>query len=53
MEGMTRRAPILDINEDSLVVKKPKTSAAGGLHIVTAPRVSTVRKRPSSSQLVT
>jgi len=29
MDGMTRRAPIQDINEDSLVVKKPKTSAAG------------------------
>ncbi|WP_416173070.1 FdhF/YdeP family oxidoreductase [Cryobacterium sp. 5B3] len=33
---MTRHAPIQDINEDSLVVKKPKTSAAGLEAVVVA-----------------
>ncbi|WP_327015485.1 FdhF/YdeP family oxidoreductase [Cryobacterium sp. GrIS_2_6] len=33
---MTRQAPIQDINEDSLVVKKPKTSAAGLEAVVVA-----------------
>ncbi|MEC5150138.1 formate dehydrogenase major subunit [Cryobacterium psychrotolerans] len=36
MDGMTRQAPIQDINEDSLVVKKPKTSAAGLEAVVVA-----------------